>query len=375
LALLTCHTCYQNSFLLFAIGVAGACACAFCRLWRRALLILTICFFAAVSMLVYVPSQYAYRAGSQIQITDMNLFTIVNSLAEAVSGGNTALLFLWMILASAGLVGLTVQAKRRRESASEGKTPSLAAYCLIAAVVANIVGLTFFRVYSCMTYAWHWTPLVAVSAIAVEVAFQSRRNDTRLWSVRIGSACMAIALSLPALWEAAHLRRTNLDCVGSVLAERASPEDFILLNGFWLAPGFQHHFHGKTEWNAVPLIPNEREVKIAPYTAIKEQMMTRDAIVPTLRKIDATLSSGHRLWIVDILPMSPSNTPPPILPPAPQSEYGWNISAYAQAWSKQAGFHIQRHARTIRTIPVDTPDPVNSLENVSLILVEGWKGP
>jgi hypothetical protein len=373
LGLLSCHVSYQNSFLLFAIGVAGAGSCAICRLWRRALLILAICSVVAASMLVYVPTLLVNRDCSEIQICDLRLSAIGTSLAEAVSGGNLALLCLWILLVFAGLAGLTAQSFSKRESASGGGNPSLAVYCLIAVVLADTIGMAFFRVYGRLPYPWHSTPLVAITAIVLEVAFQSWQKKAWVWNARVGAACIAIALSLPALWQAAHLRRTNLDCVASVVAEKASPDDFILVNGFWLPPSFLYHYHGQTKWNTVPLISTDREVMVAPYAAIKEKMAVQDAILPTLRKIKSTLASGHRLWIVDGIQSEPPSTFPPSLPPAPHSQYGWDNSVYAQTWSMQVDYWIRNHARKLRTIPVDAKDPVNGLENASLILVEGWK--
>ena len=92
LALLSCHTSYQNSYLLFAIGVAGFGACAVCRLWRRTHSVLAICFVAAVSMLVYIPAIRSYRDGSEILNEVMSPSMIGVCLADAFSGGSAAVL-------------------------------------------------------------------------------------------------------------------------------------------------------------------------------------------------------------------------------------------------------------------------------------------
>jgi hypothetical protein len=285
------------------------------------------------------------------------------------------LLSVWILLAFGVMVSLILQAVRERDSATESGTPSLAVYCLTAVVMADAVGVGFLRANGYFPYPWHWTPFVAFSAIVAEVAFQSRRNKLWIWCARVGAACIVIALNLPALREMAHLRRTDLDCVSSFLAEQASPDDFILVSPYWMSPGFQYHYHGKTEWNTLPLLPNDPATKSFPFPAMKQAMATPNALAPTLRKIESTLASGHRLWVVgEITLMEPDVLPPPDLPPAPQSQFGWNGNAYSHAWCPQVGYYLQTHASAGQIIPVEVPQPVCPIEDTPLILFEGWQG-
>ena len=75
-ALLSCHTSYANTYLLLAIGLAGAGTCAACRLWKRSALILGICFVTALSMLVYLPLILFFREGVQIAQSDVTMSLI-----------------------------------------------------------------------------------------------------------------------------------------------------------------------------------------------------------------------------------------------------------------------------------------------------------
>jgi hypothetical protein len=372
--LLSCHASYQNSYLLFAIGAAGAVACAMCRLWRRAALVLAVCFAVAVSMFVYIPAISAYQNGSNIQTYALTLQSIVQSLAEAFSGGSTSLLCAWIFLATAAIAVLVFRATRRRESTPEAGTPSPVVYGLVAAITAGTVVVGFIRIHGFLPHPWHFVPLIAFFAVVVEVAFQSRRNKAWVWWARVGTALVVILLSLPDVWRASLTRRTTLDCVSSVLAENASPDDLILVNPFWLSPGFKYYYHGKAEWNTIPLSSSELEVSASPFAAIKQLMATRDSIEPTLRKITATLASGHRVWIVGHVKFRPLDDIPANPPPAPHARTGWNCNIYLKAWNQRVCRCIQDHARTIRLIPVETPQPVSECEDEPLTLVEGWKG-
>jgi hypothetical protein len=374
LALLSCHSSYQNSYLLFAIGVAGAGACAACRLWRRSLLVLAICFVVAVSMSVYTPAVSAYSDASEIQTYVLPLLLIATPLAEAVCGSNIALLCIWILVTAAGSVSLVFQAIRRHRSTSEETTPCLALYCLIVAVVAGTMEIAFIRIHGFLPHPWHFVPLIALFAVLLEVAFQSPRGKAWIWWARVATALIVIVLSLPDIWKVSLTRRTTLDYVSSILADYASPEDIVLVNPFWLAPGFKYHYHGKAEWNTIPLTSSELDVSASPFAAIKRLMATPNAIEPTLRKIEHTLASGHRVWIVGGTWFMSPDVIPPDPPPAPQTPSGWNCDIYVYAWISRVSTFAQSHATSIRVVPVDTPLPISSFENEPLTVIEGWKG-
>ena len=111
-------------------------------------------------------------------------------------------------------------------------------------------------------------------------------------------AASIVLASLAPVWRAAHVRRTNLDLVSTLLAERAAPGDLILLNPFWLAPGFKYHYRGTAEWSTIPLTSTDVASSVFPFAPIKRAMETPSAIVPTLERVGRTLDRGNRLWIV-----------------------------------------------------------------------------
>jgi hypothetical protein len=62
-----------------------------------------------------------------------------------------------------------------------------------------------------------------------------------------------------------------------------------------------------------------------------------------------------------------------VLPPAPNSEYGWSSDAYADSWSQQIGELLQKHAAAGGYASVPNPAPVSPLENVRLLWAQGWR--
>jgi hypothetical protein len=102
-------------------------------------------------------------------------------------------------------------------------------------------------------------------------------------------------------------------------------------------------------------------------------MTESHAIEPTLARIRGTLSKGKRVWLVGGIQFLPPNTRPPDLPPAPQSEFGWNSNPYAQVWGLQTAAFLQTHALRAQVVNVPVDDAVSRLENIPLLWVGGWR--
>ncbi len=370
LATLNCHTSYPNCCFLLGIGLAASTVCALCRLWKRVLLILTICFLAAISMLPYVPVVRQYYDAFAVCKMYVDLPIIVGNFSLTLSDGRAApLLVAWALLISGAVVVLIVDVVRQRRSL--GTTASLPLYVLLAAVVTSAAGLIFFLNLGQYPYFWHFTPFVALAGMTVEVAIGSPDRRLWIWFARTLACCAIVALVLPTLWAAAHLRRTNLDRVSFFLAEKAGPKDLILVTPIWLASGFDYYYHGNTEWNTLPLVSCKTKASLQPDATIRQVMATRNAIDPALRKIESTLAAGNRLWIIGNLSRPPMNAAPRSLPPAPQSQFGWDPRPYIDLWSMQAGYCILNHARRVQIVPVTVEQPVFGKEHVPLLLVEG----
>ncbi len=100
LALLSAHSNYQNTYLLLGIGLAGALTCAVCRLWKRSLLVLGLCFGTALSMLIYLPIIRTYQAATGFGTEELVLpmEDLLQRMTQALAGESTGLLVLWGLL-------------------------------------------------------------------------------------------------------------------------------------------------------------------------------------------------------------------------------------------------------------------------------------
>jgi len=369
-SILACHASYQNSYLLFAIGIAAAGVCAVCRLWKRTFWILAICFISGCSMFVYLSAIYEYRDACEILRRELEFSAVARAFANALVGHNIPLLVIWLLLSVGTPLFLIFQTLS--ECKVSRKTPSLALYLLILGIVAFTSGLIFFMTQGIAPFPWHYTPFIAIAGLIVEAASHWQGNKAWRWLGRVTLACIIIVVSLPSLWEKAFLRRTNMDLICNLLAEDAHPNDLILVNPFWLSPNFKYYYHGQAQWNTLPLTATDVLSSVQPYARIKQLMTTADPLEKTIEEIRNTLSSNNRVWIVGGVQFTSSNVAPESLPPAPRSPSGWNCYPYAQSWSAQVGFFLQAHAARTQIVPVPVDLSVNDLENEPLILVEGW---
>lgn len=125
-----------------------------------------------------------------------------------------------------------------------------------------------------------------------------------------------------------------------------------------------------TEWMTLPEIADN---SVQRYDMFKIKMMENEPIKPLLQKMVSTLQNGHRVWLVGGLNFLRPGEIPGVLPPAPNSPYGWSEDAYMITWSQEAAFALQTYGRTLEEISIPGVDPVNKFENVPLMVVQGWR--
>lgn len=374
LAIISAHANYQNSYCLLGIGIAAAGVCAISRLWIRSLLILTLCSISALSLLIYLPIITTYTMATATTRFDLHWKQITGEFIEALAGSHDALKLFWGVVLIAATFSLIIQYVRQSGSDSGRQNPSIELYCLIMALIAGAAGFTFFKMNSMFPFPWHYAPFIVLVGIIVEVGIRSPRHVAWVSYTRLVVSCLVILFSMQPIWKLAHVRRTNLDLVSSVVAREAGAHDLVLLAPYFLSTGFSYHYKGQAEWSTLPSLPKEEGSTIVDYSNIKKLMVRTDGIEPTLSRIRDTLAAGHRLWIVGGgVIFLPPKTLPPHLPPAPQLKSGWNSTPYIQAWSMQVGYFIQTHGDRLSIIPVPLDQPVNGFENVPLMLVTGWR--
>ena len=102
--------------------------------------------------------------------------------------------------------------------------------------------------------------------------------------------------------------------------------------------------------------------------------MTRpNPINPVLAKMAGALESGHRLWLVGVLPDPRSVEQPAVPAPAPNATSGWYCGPYLAAWAEQASYLLKSHAIQAEVRPTGAGRPINPYENVPVVVISGWR--
>jgi len=64
---------------------------------------------------------------------------------------------------------------------------------------------------------------------------------------------------------------------------------------------------------------------------------------------------------------------PESFPPAPQSEYGWQMEPYLNQWKSELTYWIEHHAIHGNELPIEGTQSVNPFERLGLFEVSGWR--
>jgi hypothetical protein len=296
---------------------------------------------------------------------------LLAALMQALGPSGPAAALPWILLAldccNAGLRDY------RPRAAAEGPgartAPALfGAALVIAAPVAFFVALKAARL---MTQPWYYVPLMAAVAPALDASAWAAVKS-RAWRISrlVVVLVIAAAAALPG-WRQVMERRTNADVVAAFVGKEAAAEDVIVVNPWYFGVSFQRYYKGPARWMTLPPLG---EIRIHRYDLLKATMVRPDPIDSMLVIVGGALKSGHRLWLVGGLPDPRSMVePPPVLPPAPHSAWGWSCAPYLVTWGQQAAYFLKLHALNARFEPLAASGPINPYENVPVIVVSGWR--
>jgi hypothetical protein len=240
-------------------------------------------------------------------------------------------------------------------------------FLLTFLVIAIAAYYGFLKMLSYPTQSWYYLPLFC--AVAGSIDLISAMLSRAAW-MRVARLLFAIAglLFLPfVVWPGVTQRATNIDMVARSLEQKVAAGDLIVVNHWHFGISFYRYYHGEAPWITVPVISEHR---IHRYDLLKAKMLESDPLVDVRSRIQQTLESGNRVWIV-----GGARPPEPGLPlslqPAPDPIFGWSAPAYANVWSMQLAAFLAAH--TEGEVVLGRAGDVNTNENVPLLVARGWR--
>jgi hypothetical protein len=365
-AVLSVQTLYQNAFFLLAIGVAGAIVCLQQRQRAKAVGILTIGFVAAISLLPYVrPMHQAQDWWIVVSQTGTSPGIAWRHLTRLTGG----FLSVWMIVVvlAAGF-GLS----RLRRPAPDGELPDLPLFGGIALVLGTIGFGVFLKLTGLPTQLWYYIPGLCFAAVCCDAIVSRTPPIARAGALVLAIVTLLISVS-PSAFASLRWRQTNCDLVAAEVTRSADAADLVIVHPWYFGLTYSYYYRGAAKWTTLPPLADYRFHR---YDLLKEQLATTNAIAPVLARLEATLRSGHRIWIVGNISATPAGAPIPRDPPvAPNGPLGWSDHPYTEAWGNEAGYFLIQHITNATLVidPATNAVPINPDERVTLVVASGWR--
>ncbi len=357
---------YFSAAIIPAFLLAAFAICLFRREFKWAL---ALCAVATVCALSYVPKFLTYLeirnwvVALQRKTTAGELW---RQFILACGEPSRVMPWIWLtILVFAIAVAVWIIASRSRR---EPAVANILAFAVITTALALPLYFIFLWTLRNIPETRYYLSLLCLLGAAIELIVGLMIHF--FW-IRVARLVVAIALAvaLPVFaWPKITERETNLDLLARNLERYARDRDLIIVNRWFLAPGFNWYYHGQARWMTLPELSEKR---IHRYDLLIAKMQTADALADIRSAISETLQSGNRVWLVGGAQLSQQGEPL-VLGPAPDPQYGWDSGMYDYAWATQLGSFLQQHVVDGEVV-LSPMNKVNQNENVPLLIARGWK--
>ncbi len=360
-AVLSVQCLYQNALLLLAVCVGGVAAGLHFGEWKRAVVPAGIGALAALSLLPYGESIRQAQDWAVVNQASTDFRSIWGVLRQALGSAGAVMAWIWILVFAGALIAALplFRSPIRGSETVEGLT----LYAAASMAVGTAAFLVFVRLSGLPSQPWYYVPLMALTAVCMETIVAGRKTGAA-W--RVALAVAVIVISFSSVWPEIRARQTNVDLIADKLERSSAREDMILVNPWYYGVTFQRYYKGHTPWVTLPPL---EDLRIHRYDLLKRQMTSPDAIEPVLERIDQTLRSGHRVWVVGSLPAPLEEQSPPRLPPAPGGPWGWNSHPYRSAWASQVSYLIHSRAARSDVLAVGSDIRVSPHERADLLVV------
>jgi hypothetical protein len=369
IAVLSVQSLYYNAILLFAICLAAATVTLRRRQIMQTLAVLAIGAVAAASLLPYVPTMQRVQSCSFMW---KEPFTVSGLWAKAAETLGSPIPFggwLWLSLFAAALVIGLWGVLRKPTTIERPPNGDRLLFAFVALLAGAVCYTAFLRVLSYVTQPWYYVTLIAFAATCIEMILSSAERKEKTLLARSACALLLMAASIVPSLGAIEARQTNIDFVAAKLARTAQPDDLIVINPWFYGISFRRYYHGAAPYMTIPPI---EDLRVHRVDIAKRQMMSVDPMAPVLRRMAQVLRGGHTIWFIGGSNyVTPGRQPLSVPPGFDGSRDG--VGPYYNAWSEQASFLMQTHARTLESIRVPYDQSFIRYEEVPLTAIRGWR--
>ncbi len=367
-AVLSVQCLYQNSIFVFAICTTGAVVALGHRDWRATVSILGVGAISAISLVPYIGAIRQNRDWGVVWQSSTDLGELWGVVLEALGGSWTFSAGAWIGLVALG-IPLAVWHLFGRARARNVQQEILL-FSIITLTLSAAGFLAFIKDLAVPSQPWYYLQLIAIGAVCLDGIFVVLSTRWAIQVVRLAMIPVVIGTAGLSLWDAVHVRATNVDVIASQLRSKASPEDFVVVNPWHIGVSFRRAYHGPGSWMTVPPI---EDLRIHRYDLLKQEMASESPLEPLLAGMQRSLSSGKRVWVIGGLIYPADGQTVSALPPAPHGPAGWNSADYLYVWTLQVGQFLKMHALWGEQVDLPVDGAVSRFENEPLLLFEGWR--
>ena len=358
------QTAYQNSVLVFAIGMSGAAISLGWRRPRRAALALGIGGVAALSLVPYLAVMgraREYRLVSVEGATPGHLAAVFwRALGAEIGVGwpGQVLAVAWV-----GAMAWALGAVAARRPAA-GWPRARAVYGLWVLLIALPAQFAFLLFLGFPTMPWYSLPLLALLAASLEAMIQGRSPALRITRVLLAGALLALVS--PSAFSYVALRQTNMDLAAAAVAG-AHRDDFVVVSPWFLAVSFNRYYDGAAPWSTIPPL---EDTTVHRTDLLARQLQAEDPIGPLVARVESTLQGGHRVYWVG-LPAPAIERPPRRLPPLRGPVNGALQGLYCANWTLHVAQALRRYGAAGESVPLEARRPAQPYERVRVWVTTG----
>src|SRR5262249_48896424 len=367
-ALLSVQSLFPNALMLFALGAGAAVILLKRRGWLELSLISGISGVAALSLLFYLPIIYATRDWAKIIANKNDVGSVLGVGRDAIADAGTLAKWIWFVLGAGLLVSFLFALSGRLVAALDLKRDRMlfAGATLSVAIGATIV---FLCAAQYLIFPRYFLPAMAVVPLCIHSFLVALPRRCSVPAPSLFLAIVAAGTSIHPLYRGANMRMTNCDQIAAALEQRANSEDLIVVTSFLYGVSFQRYYRGNATWVAVPQVA---DFSLHRWDLLKEAMARSDPVLQLLSRAETVLRSGHKVFLVGKLGPPPVEQPEPF-PPAPKTEFGWQMEPYLAQWKSELTYWIEHHALHGTNLSIEETQLVNPLEHLGVFEVSGWR--
>ena len=361
-ALVSVQSIYTNALLVFACGMAAVAVAIRRRQWGRAGIVLLIGGVAALSLLPYLGFLRGSSGWASLYRVGFPISASLQMLSAALLGPANLLLWTWVLLVAVGLLSAIFLQPRFAEC----RDPAF--YALIAAILAFVVTMTYFRVVGWGTNIWYYLPMLAVVSASLDLLCDFRQHLRLVPLARAALALIVLVVAFPTLYGATLTRLSNLDLISDIITKRATPGDLVIIYPYVDTVTFKRYYHGQIEWLTIPMVAH---LPLQNPDDLLDELRRPNAIVPALDKIRGTLQVGHKVWLASTWRWQPpAERPPPVEPLRPNDTRP--MGHFLRGWERSFQYVLRAHAEEFYVVPVPSDQPIAYYERSQLYLFSGW---